>query len=686
MPFNGSGTFSPASGNPAVAGTTILSSLYNDTVNDVANGLTNAVTRDGQGVMNVQFKIVNGTVSVPGLGFNAETSSGLYLPGLTLGPAIVSQGVEVARFKTNGNVLIGSTTDTGERLQVTGTAKVTGNTSIGGTLDVTGAVTLTSNATIGGTLGVTGVSTFALGSVSTPSITFTGDTDTGFYRSSADTISVANGGAQNYILGSTLFSVNVPIGASVGTAALPTIRFQGDSDSGLWQSAVDNIDFSIGGTNRLSLNGSALKRISGTGSGQTANSNADDLTIDSSANAGISILTPNTASALIYFGDPEATASGRITYAHTTDAMGFVCAGSTVLTLADGSITAVDPILVPDGTATAPSLAFKDDTTLNTGFYRVSENVIGVTTGGSQAATFDATGNFTAVGSVNVGNDIVFGGASSIMYNSGGTGYIRVSAGAGGSAGSNVLMYGDSHATLPSVGRLCVATTPVFEWGSGYAYQTGTLYINSGSVGNYTPNASGDDFVIDHGISGGMSLLTSNAGTSYIMFGDGDAAFIGGLRYQHSTDTLSFYAGGTYGLSLTDSAASLASGVDAVLSLSTGPSSTASMGFRGVPQQSKSANYTLVLSDAGKHVYHPLSDTAGRTFTIPANASVAFPIGTVVSFVNMDTASCTIAITTDTMYLAGAGTTGSRTLAQFGIATAIKTGSTEWLISGTNLT
>ena len=46
----------------------------------------------------------------------------------------------------------------------------------------------------------------------------------------------------------------------------------------------------------------------------------------------------------------------------------------------------------------------------------------------------------------------------------------------------------------------------------------------------------------------------------------------------------------------------------------------------------------------------------------------------------------TIAITSDTMTLAGTATTGSRTLAANGIATAIKVGTTSWIISGTGLT
>jgi len=109
--------------------------------------------------------------------------------------------------------------------------------------------------------------------------------------------------------------------------------------------------------------------------------------------------------------------------------------------------------------------------------------------------------------------------------------------------------------------------------------------------------------------------------------------------------------------------------------------------FAGIPQNSKSAAYTLVLADAQKHIFHPSADTTARTWTIPANASVAFPIGTVITFINQNAAGViTIAITTDTMRLAGAGTTGSRTLAANGMATAMKITSTEWIISGAGLT
>jgi hypothetical protein len=113
---------------------------------------------------------------------------------------------------------------------------------------------------------------------------------------------------------------------------------------------------------------------------------------------------------------------------------------------------------------------------------------------------------------------------------------------------------------------------------------------------------------------------------------------------------------------------------------------TDAVGFRNIPQNSQSAAYTLVLADAGKHIFHPVGDNNARTFTIPANSSVAYPIGTAITFINMAVANVTIAITTDTLILSSAGTTGSRTLATNGSATCIKITSTSWLISGSGLT
>lgn len=112
---------------------------------------------------------------------------------------------------------------------------------------------------------------------------------------------------------------------------------------------------------------------------------------------------------------------------------------------------------------------------------------------------------------------------------------------------------------------------------------------------------------------------------------------------------------------------------------------TATLSGSWCAQNSQSAAYPIVAADANKHILHPTADNNARTFTIPANGSIAFPIGTMITIVNQIN-TVTIAITTDTLTLQGAGTTGSRTLAANGIATILKVAATEWVIAGTGLT
>jgi hypothetical protein len=127
--------------------------------------------------------------------------------------------------------------------------------------------------------------------------------------------------------------------------------------------------------------------------------------------------------------------------------------------------------------------------------------------------------------------------------------------------------------------------------------------------------------------------------------------------------------------------------ISASPAVSTTSTAASGVGYMGMPQVSTSTS--IISSDsnwasyAGKHIY---STTTGLTHTIPANSSVAFPIGTTLVFVNPGSVSTTIAVATDTMYLAGSGTTGNRTLAAYGMATALKLTSTTWIISGNGLT
>lgn len=175
----------------------------------------------------------------------------------------------------------------------------------------------------------------------------------------------------------------------------------------------------------------------------------------------------------------------------------------------------------------------------------------------------------------------------------------------------------------------------------------------------------------------GVALSAAVAGTDYLT-PTGNISATTGLTSGQVTTALGFTP-----LSSTGNI----SGTTGLTSTQVNTALGYTAGYKEIPQVSQSAAYTLVLNDGGKHIYHPSVDTTARTWTIPANASVAFPVGTAITFVNDTSAGAiTISITTDTLVLAGAGTTGSRTLAANGVATAIKITSTRWIISGSGLT
>lgn len=77
MPFNGSGVFSIL--NVFLPNTTILSTPMNSNFTDIAAGLSDVLTRDGQAGMTAQLKAIAGTVGAPGITFTNDVTTGLYL-------------------------------------------------------------------------------------------------------------------------------------------------------------------------------------------------------------------------------------------------------------------------------------------------------------------------------------------------------------------------------------------------------------------------------------------------------------------------------------------------------------------------------------------------------------------------------------------------------------------------------
>ena len=97
--------------------------------------------------------------------------------------------------------------------------------------------------------------------------------------------------------------------------------------------------------------------------------------------------------------------------------------------------------------------------------------------------------------------------------------------------------------------------------------------------------------------------------------------------------------------------------------------------YLGVNAQT-GTTYTPVLADAGKLV--TLTNAAAITVTLPSDASVAFPLNTVIDFAGMGAGLVTI--------VAGSGATknpsSTVTRAQYVAVSAIKVAANTWLVVG----
>ncbi len=152
MPRDLSGNYTLPPGNPVIPGTIIDADWANPTLEDIAVQLNGVVTRDGLLGPTQPFKIVAGTAGFPGLAFAVEPTTGIYRTGPgTWNLSIL--GVSA--------------------VQVTATG-----------------VSFVKPITYGDVVSLPD------GSIAAPSLTFTGDTNTGLYHISPDVLGFVTAGAE----------------------------------------------------------------------------------------------------------------------------------------------------------------------------------------------------------------------------------------------------------------------------------------------------------------------------------------------------------------------------------------------------------------------------------------------------------------------------------------------------------
>ena len=95
------------------------------------------------------------------------------------------------------------------------------------------------------------------------------------------------------------------------------------------------------------------------------------------------------------------------------------------------------------------------------------------------------------------------------------------------------------------------------------------------------------------------------------------------------------------------------------------------------------ADYTAVSADQYQ-VLQIMNKATAIAFKIPTNASLAFPVGTALTVLNIGAGTCTISAVTPgtTTVLSAGGTAASPTLAQYKSAVCLKTGTDAWYVVG----
>lgn len=286
-------------------------------------------------------------------------------------------------------------------------------------------------------------------------------------------------------------------------------------------------------------------------------------------------------------------------------------------------------------------------------------------TGTNINANFIGTTNFNIIGLSAAGYFQIQDGAAIRVFDSTDTDYIRMN-----DTGSEAQILTNNNAIhlYPSLTEVARISSTLFDLRGGE-----NLRVRDATNADYwNVRHDGTDAIFDHqgtgwlrldGLTFGVQLY--DGGTMRIL----DSTNSDYIDISHDGTDANIDFAGTTELNINGP-------------INSPNASAAEAGFKGAPVNVQNANYTLALTDAAKTVRKE-SGGAGETYTIPANASVAFPIGTIIEIQNDGGGDLSIAITTDTLEEWGTGNTGTRTLPDNNKAIIEKSTATLWKYSAT---
>ena len=264
MAYNGSGTFLiNTAGQPVVAGTVISSTTFNSLTADLATGLSTVITKDGQTTVTANIPMASFKFTGLGVGSAAGDSANLsqvqstvtkLLTSVSGTDTITAVGAPVVAAYAAGQMFYfvatgDNTTSVTINIDGLGAKAVTRDGSValvagdiksgevvvvvydGTRFQVVSQLNSAGNATfanvsITSALNVGGVATFSAGTAAAPSITTTGDTNTGIFFPAADTIAFTEGGVESARIDSfgNLGLGVVPSAGAASTNASPQLQ------------------------------------------------------------------------------------------------------------------------------------------------------------------------------------------------------------------------------------------------------------------------------------------------------------------------------------------------------------------------------------------------------------------------------------------------------------------------------
>lgn len=201
---------------------------------------------------------------------------------------------------------------------------------------------------------------------------------------------------------------------------------------------------------------------------------------------------------------------------------------------------------------------------------------------------------------------------------------------------------------------------------------TGTPTAPTASTGTNTTQVATTAFVQQVALNNQLPLQTGNTG-KYLSTDGTNASWAAITAQVYPSAGVAISTGSAW-------AASVAPGTSGNVLTSNGTTWTSTalpVSAVSYPQNVQSGNYTLVLGDAGKHIYS--ANTGAQTITIPTNASVAFPIGTLITVVNRGTTQIVLSTTGVTLISNGSASAAAYPAVQPNNAVQLlKTGTNTW--------